>query len=71
MKVTTKVRTLRTLAVDAGITIDSSRGKGSHELWIREGCVPFTFTPGHGKECSMGVARKAVAFIEGRIHAAF
>ena len=71
MKVTTKVKTLKKLAKEAGIEIVVAGGKGSHEKWFKAGCKPFVFAAGGSSECSVGVAKKAMAYIEGDLHKAF
>lgn len=71
MKVITKVKTLKRLAKEAGIEIVVAGGKGSHEKWYRTGCKPFVFAAGGGSECSVGVARKALAYIAGDMVKAF
>ena len=71
MKVTTKVKALKKLAKEAGIEIIVAGGKGSHEKWCKPNCKPFVFAAGGGSECSVGVAKKAYAYIVGDMHKAF
>ena len=62
------VKALEKAAKAAGVVIRP--GKGSHKVWVDVSGRSFAFAS-HDKECSVGVAKKAWAFLEGRYEAAY